>query len=152
MVDTPITRLKACAALEEKATAGPWKIKALKGMGFDQLQDSNGNAIADTTHFEKTGGILLFDNDYVGQAVPDAQIDGSVRLVVALRNSIPDLTFVLARLEECERALTEIADRLNCRGDPTSAHYCPNCDNSLYNVREIARAALEPKRTITPEG
>lgn len=47
-----------------------------------------------------------------------------------------------ARLRE---ALTEVEDRLNCRGNPDVAHYCPNCDNSLHKAREIARAALEGK-------
>lgn len=51
-----------------------------------------------------------------------------------------------ALLEERDRlkaAMVEVEDRLNCRGSRDIAHYCPNCDNSLYKTREIAREALE---------
>lgn len=36
-------------------------------------------------------------------------------------------------------ALKNISERLNC-GD--SVHYCPNCDNSMYKVKDIAIAAI----------
>lgn len=56
---------------------------------------------------------------------------------------------LLARAEaaESERdrlkaALVEVEGRLNCRGNPDVAHYCPNCDNSLHKASEIARKAL----------
>lgn len=45
------------------------------------------------------------------------------------------------RIEALEAALREVDDALTCRDDD-SAHYCPNCDNSLHKARERVRAAL----------
>lgn len=41
-----------------------------------------------------------------------------------------------------KEALEKIIAGLSCGGTDNSAHYCPNCDNSLFNVQEIARSAL----------
>jgi len=43
------------------------------------------------------------------------------------------------------RALTLIAIRLECR-EGGSGHYCPNCDNSLYDVLQQVCALLPPTR------
>ena len=45
------------------------------------------------------------------------------------------------RIERLEAALEAAAAAMTCRRDD-DAHYCPNCDNSLYEARDKARAAL----------
>ncbi len=54
----------------------------------------------------------------------------------------PALKAAEAERDRLKAALEEVEDRLNCRGNPNIAHYCPNCDNSLHKAREIARKAL----------
>jgi hypothetical protein len=46
----------------------------------------------------------------------------------------------IRRLRE---ALEDISKRMDCGGDPDVAHYCPNCDNSMFHARLIARNALQ---------
>ena len=48
-------------------------------------------------------------------------------------------------------ALQKIVSGLNCRGTD-NAHYCPNCDNSLFDLREIARSALAAYQPAPEEG
>jgi hypothetical protein len=40
-----------------------------------------------------------------------------------------------------EEALRQADEAMTCRRDD-DAHYCPNCDNSLYEARGKIRAAL----------
>ena len=54
--------------------------------------------------------------------------------------------------EEMLAALRGIERALICRahtGDDR-AHYCPNCDNSLYDPREIARTAIGRAERAAP--
>lgn len=52
------------------------------------------------------------------------------------------LTALIERRDELELALRLITEELTCCEDNLDAHYCPNCDNSLYDALEMARAAL----------
>lgn len=50
-------------------------------------------------------------------------------------------------------ALMAAKEGLLCRGEPNRDHYCPNCDNSMYKVREVIEAALsaapaQPEETV----
>lgn len=45
------------------------------------------------------------------------------------------------RIAQLEAALRMVDIGLTCR-DGDSAHYCPNCDNSTYRLREMVRTAL----------
>jgi hypothetical protein len=45
------------------------------------------------------------------------------------------------RVSELEEALRQADEAMTCRRDD-DAHYCPNCDNSLYEARGKIRAAL----------
>lgn len=53
----------------------------------------------------------------------------------------PDGPEAAALIEELTSALEQAAYAMTCRRDD-DAHYCPNCDSSLYEAREKARAAL----------
>jgi hypothetical protein len=44
-------------------------------------------------------------------------------------------------VSELEEALRRADEAMTCRRDD-DAHYCPNCDNSLYEARDKIRAAL----------
>ena len=54
-----------------------------------------------------------------------------------------DISRACNERDAAREALAKVAAKLNCRGNSEVAHYCPNCDNSLSDVREIARAACE---------
>lgn len=56
-----------------------------------------------------------------------------------------ELERLTSAIERKDAALRKLDEALTCRRDD-DAHYCPNCDNSLYSAREIARAALEPTK------
>lgn len=52
-----------------------------------------------------------------------------------------------AEMQRLRTALSKIADRLDCRPDygvsGRTDHYCPNCDRSTADIREVALAALK---------
>lgn len=60
----------------------------------------------------------------------------------SLNYLLSELTRLRADCARKDAALDQVEAGLNCRGDPEVAHYCPNCDNSLWKVRGIVRDAL----------
>lgn len=52
-----------------------------------------------------------------------------------------------AEVKELREALEKIEQGLCCRGEQDQDHYCPNCDNSLFNCHAVARAALNHQNT-----
>jgi hypothetical protein len=62
-------------------------------------------------------------------------------LISALTSENNDLK---ARVKVLEAELLRAADSMTCKGNgPDAAHYCPNCDNTMYGPRDRARTALQ---------
>jgi hypothetical protein len=57
----------------------------------------------------------------------------------------PDGPEAADTIEALVEALERAADAMTCRRDD-NAHYCPNCDNSLYEARDNIRKALTRAR------
>ncbi len=117
-------------ALCEKATKGPWEFRRLlcsddRGMGY--VSDANDKDIAHTGE----RSLLAEENE------------ANARLMTAARTAVPEL---LARVDELEEALGQIAQRANERyGEiPLMAER-----DTVYAMYNKARAALEGRHVET---
>jgi hypothetical protein len=63
---------------------------------------------------------------------------------LALRVAAEALSTLNEEVERLRTALLAAANAMTCGDD--DAHYCPNCDNSLWNDRSAALAALQSSR------
>ncbi len=59
---------------------------------------------------------------------------------LTLREAADALAAPVERTQGWPKLLAEIIAALECRGG--YGHYCPNCDNGLYGLLTICRAAL----------
>lgn len=57
----------------------------------------------------------------------------------------PEVVSLRSRLREAEEALRQALDELTCGADDDQdgAHFCPRCDNSLFDAKARVKAALE---------
>jgi hypothetical protein len=60
------------------------------------------------------------------------------------REAAEALSTLNEEVERLRTALLAAANAMTCGDD--DAHYCPNCDNSLWNDRSAALAALQSSR------
>lgn len=55
-----------------------------------------------------------------------------------------------ATLENWRAILRRVRDGLHCPAKGSLAHYCPNCDQSLYDLKESLDALLPPVPSSGP--
>jgi hypothetical protein len=119
-------------------TKGDWTPEAM-----DDLKERLRSTESPFAAAEKMARIMGCDfvlNDFGKSVVRAAKGTG--------RLCNPDGPEALAYIEtleqhvsELEEALRRADEAMTCRRDD-DAHYCPNCDNSLYEARDKIRAAL----------